>query len=295
MEFFVVLIDFLKKDSGLVFNTPIIRTGLEPPTDTGPNLFTGFMKKHLNLSHMMIKGWVTKYSEIRKEFGYQKDLDLESAILLNLILKKYSTNKLESKIRGKIVFVIGAGPSLLDALPYLKKYKVTIIAADSAVKPLLENGITPDIVVTDLDGDEFSLKKVGKTRCVMVVHAHGDNIAKLPLVSNFKNCLGTTQTSPVGKIKNFGGFTDGDRCVFLASYFNAKKIILFGMDFGTRIGKYSKTKKSEKQIKIKKLKMAKELLEWLGHKTKSKLYTTSKPIKGFERITLDELSEIIIT
>ena len=73
------------------------------------------------------------------------------------------------------------------------------------------------------------------------------------MVKKMKNCIGTTQTNPFNKIQNFGGFTDGDRGVFLASYFNAKKIILFGMDFGNQIGKFSNTKKSDRRNKVKKV------------------------------------------
>ena len=85
----------------------------------------------------------------------------------------------------------------------------------------------------------------------MVVHAHGDNTEKLHLVKSFKNCVGTTQAKPFENIHNFGGFTDGDRCVFLADYFKAKKIILFGMDFGTTIGEYSKSVVTNKTFKIR--------------------------------------------
>ena len=99
---------------------------------------------------------------------------------------------------------------------------------------------------------------------------------------------------PFDKIKNFGGFTDGDRGVFLANHFEAKKIILFGMDFGERIGKYSKTKKSERKIKLMKLKKGESLLEWLSTFTKSELFTTSKSIEGFKKISYKEL-DIIIT
>ena len=63
----------------------------------------------------------------------------------------------------------------------------------------------------------------------------------------------------MGKVHNFGGFTDGDRCVFLANHFKAKKIILLGMDFGTRIGKYSKTRVISRTIKIKKIASWKEI------------------------------------
>ncbi|MFB5597469.1 MAG: 6-hydroxymethylpterin diphosphokinase MptE-like protein [Nitrosopumilaceae archaeon] len=244
---------------------------------------------------MTIKGWNSRYSEIRKEFRYSKRNDFESALLLNFILKQTTPIKeIQKVIQGKTIFVIGAGPSLSTAIPYLKKYKdATKIVADSALKKILESKILPDIVVTDLDGDELSLKKVGKTNSIILVHAHGDNIAKLPLVSSFKKCVGTTQTQPIGKILNFGGFTDGDRCVFLADHFNPKSIILFGMDFGKIIGKHSKTKSSVKQIKLKKLKRGKRLLEWLASKTKNNFYTTSKSINGFKKICYKDLENII--
>lgn len=244
----------------------------------------------------MITGWNEKYATIRKEFKYSEEQDRESAIILDSVLRKNISNKkIRDQIYGKTVFVVGAGPSLSLAIPKLKKFKKVVkIVADSAVKPLIENRIRPNIVVTDLDGDEYSLKKVGKTDSIFVVHAHADNISKLQLAENFKNCIGTTQTKPVKKIQNFGGFTDGDRCVFLANHFEAKKIILFGMDFGNRIGKYSQTKASERQIKLKKLRRAKLLLEWLSENSRSQLFTTSSQINGFKKISYNEL-DIIIT
>jgi len=245
---------------------------------------------------MMISGWNLRYLEIQKEFGYDKKQDLESAMLLNSMLtESNSLDRIQELINSKTVFVIGSGPSLSHAIPFLKKFKkITKIVADSALKTIIENGINPDIVVTDLDGDEKSLKNTGKTKTIFVVHAHGDNISKLQLVEHFKNWIGTTQTKPVGKIQDFGGFTDGDRSVFLANHFDAKKIVLFGMDFGDRIGKFSNTKSSERKIKVKKLKKAKSLLEWLSKKSNSELFTTSKPINGFKKIELQEL-DIIIT
>jgi len=245
---------------------------------------------------MMISGWKKRYSEILKEFRYSEKKDTDSAIILNSILKKSDVNKkIINLVKGKTVFVIGSGPSLSSAIPKLKKYKKIVkIAADSSIKPLVENGIIPDIVVTDLDGDENTLKKIGKTNSIFVVHAHGDNTEQLELAKKFKNCIGTTQSTPISKIENFGGFTDGDRGVFLANHFQAKKVILFGMDFGKRIGKFSKTKKSERKIKLMKLKRGESLLEWLSTFTKLELFTTSKSIKGFKKISYKEL-DIIIT
>ncbi len=248
-----------------------------------------------NLSHMTLLGWEKRYLEILKEFGYSKKRDIESAKILNSILKyKIPLSELSDLIFDQDVFVIGAGPTLLSSIPVLKKHNsVTKIVADGAVKALIENKIKSDILVSDLDGDKKSLKKLGKSNTIMVIHAHGDNFDKLEIVSNFKNCVGTTETKPFGKIHNFGGFTDGDRCVFLAHHFKAKRIILFGMDFGNKIGEYSKTKIPNKKIKIKKLRRGKKLLEWLASKNSSNLYTTSKPIKGFKKIRYSEIEKVL--
>ena len=243
----------------------------------------------------MISGWKKRYFSILKELNYSEKKDKESAAILDSILKKTDTiEKIRELIQGKTVFVIGSGPSLSIAIPKLKKLKKSIkIAADSSLKPLIDNGIIPDIIVTDLDGNEDTIKKISKTKSIFVIHAHGDNIEKLQMVKKMKNCVGTTQTNPFNKIQNFGGFTDGDRGVFLASHFDAKKIILFGMDFGNQIGKFSNTKKSDREIKLKKLKIGKNLLIWLSTITKSELFTTSKPIEGFKKITYKELDNII--
>ena len=246
----------------------------------------------------MISGWEKRYFSILKEMNYSEKKDKESALILDSILKKTDAiEKVREIIQGNTVFVIGSGPSLSSAIPKLKKLKKLKksikIAADSSLEPLIDNGIIPDIIVTDLDGNEDTIKKISKTKSIFVIHAHGDNIEKLQMVKKIKNCIGTTQTNPFNKIKNFGGFTDGDRGVFLASHFNAKKIILFGMDFGNQIGKFSNTKKSDREIKLKKLEIGMNLLIWLSTITKSELFTTSKPIEGFKKISYKDLDNII--
>jgi hypothetical protein len=217
-------------------------------------------------------------------------MDQKAAAVLDSILEKqFPLTKLKRLVCGKPVFVIGAGPSLQSAIPALKKYKhITKVCADTALTLLLQNSITPQVVVTDLDGDWAALRQIAK-KSIIIVHAHGDNIERIHFAKNFKNCIGTTQTKKIGKICNFGGFTDGDRCVFLAEYFGASKIFLFGMDFGPRIGKYSKTKQTERKTKLKKLKFAKMLLEWLAPNACADLFTLSRPIKGFQKITYAQL------
>lgn len=243
----------------------------------------------------MISGWNLQYRKILQDFGYDRKKDRDAALLLDSILKKqYPVSKLKKLIFRKTVFVIGSGPSLQNSINTIKKFKNTvIICADSALKPLLQKEIMPKIIVTDLDGDLQLLHKASK-HSIMVVHAHGDNADRLEFAKDFKRCIGTTQTPEVGKVYNFGGFTDGDRGVFLASHFGAAKIILFGMDFGPRIGSYSGTKKQDRKVKLKKLRYAKMLLEWLAPKTHSQLFTVSKPFQGFTKITPRKLESFLV-
>jgi hypothetical protein len=239
-------------------------------------------------------GWKSKFNKIRKEFDYSELEDERSARKLNSMLnRKLEYKRLKNIINKKTVFIIGAGPSLLKSLDYVKKNKnVSIIVADGAVQALLEKNIKPSILVTDLDGDLDSIKKIGKLKIPIVVHAHGDNYDKLDIVKQFTVVIGTTQTNSFGKLENFGGFTDGDRCVFLAEFFGARKIILIGMDFGTKIGKYSKVKRINRKIKLKKLKCGKDILEWFGRKSKAELYSINT-IRGFKKIEISELTKLI--
>ena len=243
---------------------------------------------------MTILGWTTRYNEIVNDFDYSKKKDIQSSRLLDSLLsKKTRIAELKKLIENESIFIIGAGPSLLSCIPILKKYnKITKIVADGATRALIENNLKANIVVTDLDGNIPALKRVGKTNTIMVVHAHGDNLEKLYIAKNFKKCIGTTQAKPFGKIHNFGGFTDGDRCVFLANHFKARKIILFGMDFGTTIGNFSKTRIANKDIKIRKLRRGKKLLEWLAQKSGSELYSTTT-VKGFTKIRFEDIDNII--
>lgn len=242
---------------------------------------------------MKFADWFPYYQGIRAEFGYSTEKDQEAAKILSDMIKKKALDPkvLQKKIKGKNVIVVGAGPSLEDVkvLKYVKKNKKFVkIAADGAVQFLIENKIKPDIVVTDLDGNPASLQKAEKNGAVMVVHAHGDNTAMLKrLVPKFKKLVGSTQVMPVENVHNFGGFTDGDRSVFLAEEFGAKKIVLVGMDFGNSIGRYSKKKIKDAALKKQKMEAGRRLLEMLAKQSRSQLVDTAKrPIKGFAPLAI---------
>jgi uncharacterized Rossmann fold enzyme len=237
--------------------------------------------------------WFPYYQGIRAEFGYSTEKDQEAARTLSEMAKKKALDAkvLQKKIKGRNVIVIGAGSSIEDpgTLKYLKKNKTFVkIAADGAVQFLIENKIRPDIVVTDLDGNPAFLQKAEKMGAIMVVHAHGDNTDTLKkIVPKFKKLIATTQVMPLENVYNFGGFTDGDRCVFLAEEFGAKKIVLVGMDFGDSIGKYSKEKVKDPQLKKQKMQAGKRLLEMLAKQSRSQLADTAKkPVKGFAPLAI---------
>lgn len=244
---------------------------------------------------MAVPGWNGRYLGIVREFGYSRQLDYEAGIILDSVLgRTVPDHVLARLISGKTVFVAGAGDSLGTAISVLKRFRGTVtIAADSAAKPMVECGIVPDIVVTDLDGDVDSLRRCSKGGSILVVHAHGDNIPRLHLATGFGRCLGTTQSKPYGAVRNFGGFTDGDRSVFLASHFGAGRIVLLGMDYDGRVGRYSGTEKADRKTKLKKLDKSRELLGWLSERTSSGLFTTSSPIPGFQRVRYGDLDKII--
>jgi uncharacterized Rossmann fold enzyme len=223
-----------------------------------------------------------KYSEIKGELDLNFRDDGKARDLLDSMLAGGDFSVVEKAVRGKTVFVLGCGPSLKKDVAGLAGRKTlkkaVLIAADGAVKALLERNVVPNLCVTDLDGDKKTLIKASKLGCVMIVHAHGDNMAALhaivPKLAGKK--LGTTQVESTKKIKNLGGFTDGDRAVHLAVKYKAKKIILFGMDFG----------------RTRKLQVGKKLLEELAGKTRIPiLNATSRgmKIKNVKRASLESL------
>lgn len=236
---------------------------------------------------MQFVTWFPYYQDVRKKMGYSTEEDQKAAyILSNLIKRKFLDPKiLDKKIRGKQILIIGAGPNLDLYTSFIKKNRSFVkIVADGAVKFLIENNIKPDIVVTDLDGDPRFLVKAEKLGAIMVIHAHSDNIDLMKkFIPKFRKIVGTTQVMPVEHVYNFGGFTDGDRCVFLAEEFGAKDIVLIGMLFDNKIGPYSKEIVDNVKVKREKLQIAKKLLQVLAKNTKSNLFDTSqKPIIGFK-------------
>lgn len=248
--------------------------------------------------------WWSWYNSIVKRFGYKRSMDqLATDILSNLIVDRATDlQALRARIYGRPVLVIGAGPSVEDDLQLILNEnllgKLSVLIANGATEAFLKLAeVAPEVVVSDLDGNIDALLNADERGAIMVIHGHGDNIGLLKkYVRRFRNVIGTTQVEPRPCVYNFGGFTDGDRAVFLAVAMGARLIVLVGMDLGRVVGKYSKRYVKSFDAKILKLQTCKELLAWLSSKVNIPLYNMTshgENIKGFVRVTCHEIAEVL--
>ena len=214
--------------------------------------------------------WEPLYLRILADFNFDRRADEESAHILSEILRKHDNNgehekngtlhDLQELVSEKRVAVCGNAPSLAAEVETIEAYEsvgleCVTIAADGATTVLMACGLIPDVIVTDLDGTIEDIISASNLGSFVVVHAHGDNIPAVRSVVpqlNMARVLGTTQSKPFGDIHNFGGFTDGDRCVFLARACHAAEVALFGFDYDDP---------DVSRVKKKKLVWAKRLIE----------------------------------
>ena len=208
---------------------------------------------------MRFEDWEPIYLEIIRDMGYDRVRDEESASILSALISGMPASKITSKqrldelVRDQDVLVCGNAPTLEVELKGIQTHDFCIIAADGAAAVLMDKGIVPHIIVTDLDGDVEAEIEASMMGAVMVVHGHGDNIPVIrSVVPRLCNVVGSTQAMPLANVHNFGGFTDGDRCVFLAQELGASKIVLIGFDFSDP---------SVNAIKSKKLTWARKLID----------------------------------
>ena len=257
-----------------------------------------------------------EYEKIIELLNIKPRLDKKATKILHKKLNPEKVNKslqnLVKCLRDRTVFIFGAGPSLETAIkqikPFLMKNKssIKVIAVDGAAKALLENEVKIDVIVTDLDGSIPALIKSHKiNNSILVIHAHGNNIRSLAKVSTLlqqDNVVGTTQISETMNVKNFGGFSDGDRAAYLAGNTKAKIVVLFAFDFGNQIGKYSKPEIYSKNVPITerkaiKLAIAKDWLSKLPGQFKDidfyNCSPTGEPILNIKTINFEDLENII--
>ena len=206
---------------------------------------------------MEFSEWEPLYESILQEFGYSRSDDEASARLLKTLMQNADLIDDDDIGITESALVFGPASPSFDGIGGR-----AVISAGSATKQLMDEGIVPDIVVTDLDGDITSQIEASRRGAVTFIHAHGDN-ADL-IMDHVKEFTGpvvlTTQSRPDNVIRNYGGFTDGDRAVFIALALGADEVELRGFDFSEPVCKDG----SDPSVKMHKLRWAKRLIEDLA-------------------------------
>jgi uncharacterized Rossmann fold enzyme len=264
---------------------------------------------------MKIVDWNNEYKNIVSKLRLNVPDDEASAKYLDkLVNTHFSHHLLDIKekigiILAKPVIIVGAGPSVfkdLEILIAIFAHKVTFLAVDGTCSLFRNLNFVPDIIVSDLDGEWKAILWAITNGAMALIHAHGDN---QHLVKSFfkqnsrllknKMIWGTTQNDLQTNLLNYGGFTDGDRAIFLAFHHQSPIISLIGFDFGEEIGKLSKMNpmvQKNYRRKIEKFKIAKHLLNSYFHihtGIRVNLSSHGETLQGFPKTTFDNFERII--
>ena len=183
---------------------------------------------------MRFSDWEPIYIKILEDFGFDRSEDEMNVRILKMVT--VNSDLIDDDEFGECfgdeVTVFGNAPCLESDIDS-KGFAGTLVASGSSVGRLLDRGIRPDVVVTDLDGDIDSQIEASANGAVTAIHAHGDNGDLIRMYAgSFKGrILLTTQSTPENTVYDFGGFTDGDRAVCMAVHFGAGRIHLRGFDY----------------------------------------------------------------
>ncbi|MDH3364768.1 MAG: DUF115 domain-containing protein [Thermoplasmata archaeon] len=183
---------------------------------------------------LRLERWLPLYREICDEFGFDESEDRASATFLSSILGERGSEAFDAFSASRLpetAVLCGGGDSLASDISSLSE-RDYIVAADGATSLVMERGLLPDVIVTDLDGVIEDQVEANARGSIIFVHAHGDNREALATwVPEFSGrIVGTCQCEPVGRMFNFGGFTDGDRAACVLAELGVKRILLAGFD-----------------------------------------------------------------
>ncbi|MCL2148742.1 MAG: DUF115 domain-containing protein [Methanomassiliicoccaceae archaeon] len=206
---------------------------------------------------MLPEDWEPIYSEILEDLGYDASSDEAAARMLKALMMNSCLVSDDDVTVHRKATVFGAAGCLEDDIKR-RPPRGTLIASGSAVATLLELGVAPDIVVTDLDGEIRPQIEASKAGAVTFMLAHGDNtdLVQRHAQSFLGPVVLTTHARPDNMVSNYGGFTDGDRAVCIARHFGAKDILLLGFDFDAPAPKEG----SDRKVKAKKLWWARKII-----------------------------------
>jgi uncharacterized Rossmann fold enzyme len=198
--------------------------------------------------------WAPTYEAILADFGFSRADDEAARDELDALLEdrlRVDLDGFRAEFAGREAVILGGGPA--GALP-----EGPLLVADPRAPPPRE----PVAIVTDLDGDVALQVALSAMGVPLVVHAHGDNREALArhVPRLLGPVLGTTQAEPRGGVRNFGGFTDGDRAACLAVALGAASLALVGFDYEAPAPKPGK----DLAVKRRKLAWARRIVDGLG-------------------------------
>jgi len=199
--------------------------------------------------------WEPVYERILADFGFDSAGDERARDRLAAMTEPFDLDALP-EFSGATVAVAGAGPTLAEEVEAAAGADY-VVAASGAATTLRDAGVGVTLAVTDLDGTPGRLATASHDGLPVAVHAHGDNVDALERwVPQFAGdrVLPTTQAAPAGPVRNFGGFTDGDRAAFLADALDAAALTFVGWSFDDP---------AVTDLKARKLRWAERLLYWL--------------------------------
>lgn len=209
--------------------------------------------------------WEPIYEDILADMGYDREGDESCVRILKAVtLNSDLVDEDEAAgFFGGTATVFGDAPCLESDISELPP-EGTLVSSGSAVHRLLDLGIRPDVVVTDLDGDIDSQLRASSEGALTFIHAHGDN---QELVMRYAGLFRgpvvlTTQSRPENTVSDFGGFTDGDRAVCICEEFGVRRVILEGFDFDHPNPKEG----SDPATKLRKLAWARRIIGRVGER-----------------------------
>ena len=177
-------------------------------------------------------GWWWKFQEeISVQFDFSKIREDVASRLVSDI--KQNISSIRECIEKKDLILVGAGLQKGTSIP-----SSNVIVADGALRACLEQDILPSLIVTDLDGYIPDILWARKKGSKVILHAHGDNIARVfQYLSDINpNCI--TTTYPSASSNCWGGFTDGDRALMMSLSLNCNSVKMIGFNYNI-IGNYS--------------------------------------------------------
>lgn len=199
--------------------------------------------------------WEPAYEAVLADLGFARGADEAAAETLAGLTGPFDEARLEALLADAHVAVAGGGPGVVRETASTDAD--VVVAASVAAGALRAADIPVDVMVTDLDKTPAVVRTLAAEGTPVVVHAHGDNRGlvrqQVPALAA-EQVLPTTQAAPTGPVRNYGGFTDGDRAAFLADHFGAARLSFPGWDVADpAVG----------PVKRRKLAWAARLLRWL--------------------------------